>query len=119
MSYIVRLCESIVKILIIVLKLRQALNKLGAGREYVQSHSSVITHSQKLTYAGHPIAVHSEEALEEMLNAFDADNRSEIQFSVIESEDTLFSVKEHHTNDARFEYKTFTFGGVTEYMIYK
>ena len=76
-------------------------------------------YSQKLTYAGHPIAVVSEEALDEMLAAFDAEEGTEIQFSVIQTEDTLFSVKEHLTNDARFEYKTFSYGGITEYMIYK
>lgn len=78
-----------------------------------------LLYSQKLTYAGHPIAVVSEEALDEMLAAFDAEEGTEIQFSVIQTEDTLFSVKEHLTNDARFEYKTFSYGGITEYMIYK
>lgn len=76
-------------------------------------------YSQKLTYAGHPIAVPSEEALEEMLDAFAAEEGTEIQFSVIQTEDTLFSVKEFLANDARFEYKTFSYNGVTEYMIYK
>ncbi len=76
-------------------------------------------YSQKLTYAGHPIAVPSEEALEEMLDAFDAEEGTEIQFSVIQTEDTLFSIKEHLANDGRFEYKTFSYNGVTEYMIYK
>ena len=76
-------------------------------------------YSQKLTYAGHSIAVYDEESLLDMLTAFDSETRTNIQFSVIESEDTLFSVKECLDHDARFSYKTFTFGGITEYMIYK
>jgi len=93
--------------------------KTDMYKDLIFAQGLPLLYSQKLVYAGHPIAVHSEEALEEMLNAFDAEDGTNIQFSVIESEETLFSVKEHLINDARFEYKTFTFGGVTEYMIYQ
>ena len=65
------------------------------------------------------IAVYSEEVLEEMLDAFDTEEGTKIQFSIIESRDTLFSVENYLNHDGRFEYKTFSYGGVTEYMIYK
>ena len=76
-------------------------------------------YSQDLTYAGHSIAIYDEEALRAMLDTFDAESGTNIQFSVIESADTLFSVKTVLDQDARFSYKTFTFGDITEYMIYK
>ena len=85
----------------------------------VMANGLPMLYSQKLTYAGHPIAVYHEEALEDMLDSFAKESGTRIQFSVIESKDTLFSVKDHLDSDGRFEYKTFTFGGITEYMIYQ
>lgn len=78
-----------------------------------------LLYSQDLTYAGHSIAVYDEESLKAMLDAFDTESGTKIQFSVIESADTLFSVKTALDQDARFSYKTFTYGNITEYMIYK
>lgn len=88
-------------------------------KDIVMAHGLPMLYSQKLVYAGHPIAVTSEEALDDMLNAFDAENATGIQFSVIESKDTLFALKDYLDQDARFSYKTFTYGDITEYMIYK
>lgn len=88
-------------------------------RDLVMAHGLPMLYSQDLTYAGHPVAVVSEEALDEMLDAFDAEEGSEICISVIESKDTLFSIKNHLEDDARFAYKTFSYGDITEYMIYK
>lgn len=88
-------------------------------QDFLFAHGLPLLYSQDLTYAGHAVAVTAEEALDEMLNAFDAEEGSKIQFSVIESEDTMFSVKEHLDRDGRFAYKTFSYGGITEYMIYK
>ena len=88
-------------------------------QELLFAHGLPMIYSQELTYAGHSIAVTSKDALSEMLDAFDAEEGTDIQFSVIESKDTIFSVKEYLENDARFSYKTFSFGDITEYMIYK
>lgn len=75
--------------------------------------------SEKLTYNGKSIFVDTEEELNAILDDFAAESGKNIQVSVFCYSGTDFSPLGIISNDGRFDYITFSFGGLTEYIIFK
>lgn len=75
--------------------------------------------SEKLTYNGKSIFIDTEEELNAILDDFAAESEKNIQVSIFCYKGTDFSPIGIISNDDRFDYTTFSFGGLTEYIIFK
>lgn len=75
--------------------------------------------SEKLTYEGKSVFVDTEEELDAILDAFAAESGTGIQISVFCYSGLDFSPIGIISNDDRFDYISFSFGGLTEFIIFK
>lgn len=70
-----------------------------------------------LTYRGYSIHVTEKEALDEMLSLY-AEEKDGTVISLFESEATPVSIEEVLKDDLRFDYRTFSYNGFTEYLVF-
>ncbi len=88
-------------------------------RDFVFGNDVHTLMSQKLTYDGKSIFVDTEAELNAILDAFAEESGTGIQISVFCYSGLGFSPSNVISGDERFGYTSFSFGGLTEYIIFK